>query len=165
MPWDLVYRAMVDEYSFWRREVEDPAIIIITKANAGGRVVEGDAPIARSAIDFIAPMDHIAGTSSGSHSFDAGSRKKAKVARQSSNTSSHPSRDNSGNYTANRSNVELCPDWNAGSCVYSEKDCPKKMKHQCSRCLHNSHGAHKHDEKVGKGGGKSGKQKGRGKSK
>ena len=129
MPWDLVYRVMVDEYSFWRREIEDPAIIIITKANAGGRMVEGDAPIARNPGDFIAPMDHIAGTSSGSGAYDAGSRKKAKLTRSTSNTSSQPSRDTSGNYTSSKSNVGLCPDWNSGSCVYLEKDCPKKLKH------------------------------------
>jgi hypothetical protein len=160
MPWDLVYRAMVDEYSFWRREVEDPSILVITRSNAAGRMVEGDAPVARTSAEHIAPSDNLAGSGTPSVPSGGSPRKRQKHAKVN-----HPARDNAGGYTTSRSMLNLCPPWNAGTCTHLEKDCPQGLKHQCSKCLHNSHGLSNHEDRPSGKGPKGGKPKGKGKGK
>ena len=53
MPWDHVFRSMPDEFAFWKGEVEDPGMLIITGAASGTPQVSGEAPVARR------PQEHI----------------------------------------------------------------------------------------------------------
>ena len=44
-PWDSVWSAAVDDHAFWHRQLEEPALIILTKDGRLTDVVTGEAPI------------------------------------------------------------------------------------------------------------------------
>ena len=53
MPWDYVFLQAPNEFKFWKREVEDPAMLIITKSVTGTPHASGEALVARR------PEEHI----------------------------------------------------------------------------------------------------------
>ena len=58
-PWDYVLRRLPLEYAFWKKEIEDPAILLLTKVAAKSTsVVTQEAPVAR------VPAEHIADVAS-----------------------------------------------------------------------------------------------------
>jgi hypothetical protein len=155
-PWDAVYRQMVEEYAFWRREVEDPAMLILTSSANSALNVAGDAPVATR------PSEHIAAVETYDASHPAGKvAKQSPVAAKKRKMNIHKL-DASGLYTANRSDFSLCPKYQLGTC---SGKCPDSLCHQCSKCLSSHHGLQKHDEAVAKGGGGHGGGKGKGKDK
>ena len=41
-PWDAVFRISVEDQKFWRRELEKPALLVLTKAGRLNEHVDGD---------------------------------------------------------------------------------------------------------------------------
>jgi hypothetical protein len=158
MPWDVVYRQLPLEFAFWRREVEDPAILILTRGSGAGAraAVQGDAPVAERPGDHIAHTDAVAdvrSSSDGNRTTPNAKKAKTKVRGAGAATSA------GGLFTSNRRGNGLCPDWQLGTCA---NPCPHNLQHQCSSCLDNLHGLSTHGQ-VPKGGGKGKKGKDGGK--
>ena len=83
----------------------------------------------------------------------------------------HDQRDGGGNFLSNRKGVKLCPGFQDGTCTERDNynQCLKdpSLRHQCSRCLSQHHGANSPEcpgshTPTGKGKGKKG-GKGKGK--
>jgi hypothetical protein len=147
MQWDLVYRALPDEFGFWKREVEDPSILIITKAlnKSADSIVSGEAPI------VTRNADHISGPDGAVHD------SKTHV-KHGQSPAKRPKHDQQGNQV-NKRGAKLCPGFQNGTC--NEMPCPDGLKHQCSVCLDNRHGSSGHVDKPHGGGKGKGKHKGK----
>ena len=174
-PWNYVWAKMVDDATFWRKEIEEPCVLVLAKTTSLPSMIGGDAPAAssgggtsRSQQQVITP-----GTSSAHYRggdigiSDGPMRKKMRQHNQRS----------SGHLNTNRSGHALCAGFNAGTCLelmpgaqgYKCSRDPNKV-HQCSKCLSTEHGASScnrpaaRQPREGKGH-KSGKGKGKGKPK
>jgi len=167
-PWDFVFRMLPLQFSFWKTEVEDAALLIMTRATPRDEGLTGEAPIASRASEHVAAeMTFLRGRGQAAPGGGAGVTPK-RAAR--SRTRLPPGQrnydiDNRGYHTNNRQGRALCNGFNQGSC--SGHVCPAdpERAHQCAICLDNRHGAHNcfqnPDRQKGKGKGK-GKDKGKG---
>ena len=176
-PWNAVWQRAVQDETFWREEVMEPSLLILTKVAGLNELVAGDATT---------------GSNSGAHASPAHPREDTPApARLSQPASSHQpfrTRNNSrtgrfhhvegGKYTTNRTGYPLCAGYNSGECTQTSQGqwCPHKWDtvHQCDRCL-GSHPSVRcpHTEmptpafvkgkgkNAGKGRGKKGRGKGR----
>ena len=45
-PWDYVWEAAVEDHYFWRREIEEPALLIVARTQSLESLIEGDVDIA-----------------------------------------------------------------------------------------------------------------------
>ena len=119
-PWDWVWGEAIRDLEYWRIELEEPALLMLTRrgSSAPPSSSSAAAPAKRTAIEDHGPA--------------------LKVPRQHSVD---------GNvFRANRKGKRLCDDFNRGTCQsqpYSDS-CPKQQGyvHQCSRCLQPGHGLH-----------------------
>lgn len=136
-PWDLVWLRAVDDVSFWRKELEEPAVLVLTHTASLSSMVHGDAPVehstsAASQHSHVPPPPPAAVRGAPS----VGPRKKAKIHVTNSE----------GLLLQNRSGKDLCPGFQTGACqdtlpgtIQCAKD-PTKW-HQCAKCLAPAHGA------------------------
>ena len=131
--------ALIDDLSWWRVELEEPAFLIATRVIAPNRVLDGDAPVAGggasqaagSATAAVGPM------------IEQVEEQRTSRKRVSQNSRNH-SLGTDGNLTANRRGTKLCPAFQRGQCSEGTGDnCPvdPNAKHQCARCLQPDHGA------------------------
>jgi hypothetical protein len=147
-PWDWVWAEACKDLEFWRVELEEPALLALT----------------RSARSAPASMS-VAGPQPGKRLAMEGNGPALKIARV------HAVDGN--NFKANRKGRNLCMAFNRGECTQGTgTSCPRDsgLAHQCSRCLDATHGANacprsdfpaqKPNKPTGKGGGKSSKGKG-----
>ena len=122
-PWDWVWGEVLTDAHFWRVELEEPALIILSRSI-------GKSP----------SSDNVAQVISGKRWFrgDLHLRPPPKMPK------THDVDGNS--FVSNRRGRKLCDAFNAGACVLNLQDatCPNDgtLVHQCSRCLETSHGAH-----------------------
>ena len=128
MPWDYPLLQLCEDADWWKRELEEPAWMVLTKLSSLNSTVDGDAPISAPATtahpggrlpmaERTQPLD---------------SSQPLRVAKPPKNT--HRVDDN-GLATHNRAGNKLCPDYALGTCQYnSASRCPKGA-HQCPRCL------------------------------
>jgi hypothetical protein len=152
-PWDYVFRKLPLEFSFWKRELEDPAMLIITKAIRAGAPVSGEVPVAKQ------PHDHVADVAS--LVSPGGSGGRANSGNQGNK------RTRAGEKKAKQ--TAACIHFNRGGC--NNSSCP--YDHTCSVCGAHDHGASHHggasNQSPGKSRGKAGRnkgsQKGKGKAK
>lgn len=131
-PWNLVFRRVIADESFWRDQVVEPALLVLTKVAGLNEVVQGDAGV--------------------SHGNQSGGPRETepRVARMSQppQQSIRPRNNNrtgryhqieSGRYTANRTGYTLCSAFNSGECEETLNGlwCSKSsnMVHQCNKCL------------------------------
>ena len=161
-PWDSSWRAGMQDAAFWKREFEEPALLVITKSRSSGGLVEGDAPLAGGSLSA-------ASASEGHHEPPPSAPKRNREARvEKATKTTHKVTD--GAFTHNRANYKICPDFQSGQCTEVDRSgwCIKHAwsVHQCTKCLSDRHGAF-HPNECGKtpgeprGAGRKGKGKGK----
>ena len=108
-PWDYVFRQLSSEFSFWKGEVEDPAMLILTRAVRGqSSVVSGEAPTAPTASAHIADVASLQGAAQTGQARGQPSPKKKLRLPPDQRTHTY---DEAGNNTTNRRGVRLCPEF------------------------------------------------------
>ena len=128
-PWDWVWDQANNASSFWRRELEEPCLLVTSKAAPLQSMLDGDANI----------------------QLDRGNQQRLKRNFEGQqNTRSimvqaermHQVKD--GIYECNRRGTPLCPGWQDGTCTstIAGARCGRdwSQAHQCSRCLSADHG-------------------------
>ena len=165
-PWDWVRREAIKDAMFWRRELEEPCLLILSKITSTQNFVYGDAN--------IQPINGL-----GSQQQNRGQKRNIdeERAHKALYNKAHNVKD--GLYETNRRGAALCPGWQNGTCTetllngfhYCKRD--GSLTHQCSKCLSPDHGADKCNNSKrpkasaapppGKGGGKFKKGGGKGK--
>lgn len=166
-PWNLVLQRAIALESYWREEVVEPAMMVLTKVSGLTDVVEGDARIRPEA---SAPKAE----SSAPSRMAQPPPQQSKLRPRNTNRTGRTHLVEDGKYVANRTGYKVCDDYNQGRCQQQTGWCPTAWDqvHQCSKCL-GQHPAVKcpHDamptpnfiKRSGKGRGKGGGRKGRGK--
>ena len=143
-PWDWVWSEAIKDLEFWRIELEEPALLMLTRGQRSSPATPGPAAgsVKRFSASEIAPQ-----------------AKSARYHNVDGNV-----------FKTNRKGTRLCEDYNRGSCPSAPNSmaCPKHsgFSHQCSRCLEMSHTlvtCPRSDFPAAKPGGKGGKSKGKGK--
>ena len=169
-PWDWVWNAAVNESNFWRMELEEPCLLVISRTTPLQTMLDGDANIGTGQ----APSTPSTPQRGQKRTLDGSSAIRETYTQQER---VHSVKD--GEYTCNRRGTPLCPGWKDGSCTGTATGarCPKDwaLAHQCSKCLSSEHGKHNCNSsatpkpaaqppqgKGGKGKGKGGKSKGKG---
>ena len=137
-PWDAVWHAVVKEETWWRKEFETPAMLIITRINSLQNSLDGDVVLTGTS-----------GSGSAAHRpgpptrAPAAQTQKGKKAKQKQHA---PQRSGTDGMHTNRSGKDFCSDFQNGRCANSTTGCacPKNpaQTHQCSRCLSQGHGAY-----------------------
>jgi len=155
-PWDWVWGEACDDVAFWRVELEEPALLALTR----GRMQPG---LATQNLATPLPTKRVMVTD------DAGPFPKVpKIHSVNGNV-----------FTSNRKGHRICVGYNEGTCMKTSngRRCPKDSGaiHQCNRCLSDGHGAQscprtdhpatKEPPAPRRPGGRGGKGKGRGKGK
>eukprot|EP00435_Cladocopium_sp_Y103_P028948 s1750_g7.t1 len=143
-PWEWVWNQLAQEPDFWHREVEEPCILLLAKTQNLGSLIGEDATVEPSAARHTSsvkrpppppPRDESAMPASAS-----GKRQRGPDIRE------HRLGED-GNFSHNRKGIELCRLWQTGECTDTDRRgcCAKypQRRHQCSKCLSDSHGAHK----------------------
>eukprot|EP00435_Cladocopium_sp_Y103_P052243 s2443_g16.t1 len=133
-PWNMVWARAVSDEGFWREEVVEPCMLILTKITSPGEVLDGDAKVAS------APA-----SSSGQREVTpAPARMTAEKAirPRNANRTGRVHNIQDGKYTHNRTGYAICAGYNSGQCTASTQGiwCSQQWDtvHQCDRCL----GAH-----------------------
>ena len=178
-PWEYVWGKAADDFHYWRKELEDPCLLILTRTRSLGALVDGDVSIADEPAAKRARLAPASTVQKSNWETGLGSSelptKKGKSERLH-NT-------NNGCFTTNRRGVPVCDGFNAGTCTQTtgQNRCaadPTKI-HQCSKCLSVDHPASACTKtpgpppqqpawlssKGGKSGGGKGGEKSKGKSK
>ena len=166
-PWNLVFRRVVADESFWRDQVVEPALLVLTRVTGLGEVIQGDAGV----------LPASTGGPRETEPRPARLTQPAQAIRpRNANRIGRYHQTESGRYTANRTGFSICNAFQSGECNESTGGiwCNKSHGHvhQCDRCL-GSHPSSRcpHQElqvpgfvrNKGKGkskGGKKGKDKG-----
>ena len=168
MPWTHVWRKSVVDSTFWKREVEDPCVLILARAGKLSDMVDGDAPVS-------APLDETVPAEACSRPPPKRSWGGSGEGSRPTKVAKGPKQHNvvNGEFTTNRNGWGLCKDFQTGNCRNSGNCyCPKNrsLAHQCSRCLALDHGSGhpspctatpKESSAVKRASGKGGKGKGR----
>eukprot|EP00439_Symbiodinium_sp_Y106_P066340 s1806_g10.t2 len=134
-PWDFIWRQLVDDYSFWQREVIEPALQLAVRSTSLHQVVEQDAPVATGANSLTAVPSRPAFIE---NPLPKPSPKRPRVERM------HKVGDD-GFLTHNRRGTELCRGYQSGECTECDQRgfCKRnnRLRHQCAKCLSDFHGA------------------------
>ena len=134
-PWNLVIQRAVSDDEFWREEVIEPGMMVLTKVSGLNDYVEGDAKIGLYSSSQSSGVPAHADASLGVRSQSSGVKPRP---RKQSRTGRHHAVEN-GVYTANRTGYALCDAYNKDQCGNAVNGCwcPSKWDHvhQCSRCL------------------------------
>ena len=165
-PWDWVWEQAVNSTAFWRRELEEPCLIVTSKAAPLQSMIDGDVNV-QTDRQYPGQQRGLKRSFEGQQQARSALTQVEKV---------HNVKD--GVFESNRCGTPLCPGWQTGTCTesISGSRCAKDWSyaHQCSRCLSSEHGRDqcpstsdpKPASQPPKGGGKSkGKFKGGGKGK
>ena len=167
-PWNYTWQKALSFDSFWREEVVEPSMLLLTKVAGMNDVVDDDAKVVSSTATSSHPRQEPS----------APARMTEPDMRAHPRTSSRTGRYHQvqdGRYVVNRTGHRLCSGFNDGTCTEVTGGIWCKhvwdQVHQCSRCL-GSHGAHQcpHKEmpvpnflkQKGKPKGGKGKRKGKG---
>ena len=143
-PWDHVWRLLCSEQSFWKEEVEEPALLVLARTGKLHEMLDNDAPIATSTGARGSSPTKRQGTP------HAGTPPPSK--RQQQQLARQHNIGADGMHTTNRRGVRLCHGWNAGTCTASDSNgrCSsnKQYAHQCAKCLSIEHGANSCSKEV-----------------
>jgi hypothetical protein len=172
-PWNWVWQQASKDVEFWKDQLEDGAIQILTHTKSLGAFLDGDAPVVGAArgTKRTADIHHV------SDAQDVGNGRPAREPKEPKKAPKNPDRnvDNSvikdGKYQCNKRGTSICYGYNDGSCKGTgAQPCLKvsSRTHQCHICLGahsatdcpkgSSSSASKQERKRG-----AGKGKGRGK--
>ena len=130
-PWDWVWSQLAEnEHSFWRKEVEEPSMLVLARSGKLTDMVDSDAPV------------------SGQPNAQQGSKRAAsiheggqEVKRRNAAVERVHNVDSSGHFTTNRRGTTICVDFNKNACSGTGGRCPRSHGHQCSKCLSPDHTA------------------------
>ena len=135
-PWNLVYQRGINMEVYWREEVIEPAMMVLTKVSSLGDVVDGDAKIR---------ADPGAASSAREPSASAPARliqhqpAAPKLRPRNPNRTGRHHSVQDGKYTSNRTGYTICQSYNEGRCEPTAAGgwCTVTWDsvHQCSRCL------------------------------
>ena len=166
-PWGCALQAAMDETNWWRSELEEPALLALTKSQALGQLIAGDAAVAN--MHPSRPSHHVMGAAAGAARSPSGAPPAKKQKKAGKGEQAH-NLDANGRCTTNRQGALLCPGYQDGTCSSMGARCRAGVN-QCNICLIKQHGAKGHGQSgqgKGAGGGKGhggGKKGGRGKGK
>lgn len=183
-PWEYCWRKGLSDTEWWNEQFHEPAKLMRDHLISIGEVVKGDAAVA-------APGDLTAAKGRDDyqvrgHAGTASSQlpqpvrlptvpvlpdgwtvppppKRPRVRGREHSVSE-------GLYTTNRAGIQLCHEWQKGTCTETKapNKCPHGPRvHQCAKCLSDQHGADacqatpRAPSQNGKSGGKKGKGKGK----
>ena len=124
--WDGVWRAAVGDTDFWRRQFEEPALLLKVHISTPGSAISGEAPVGTDTA--TAPPKRVRPRPDAEHG-----EPPAKVHKVSD-----------GHYTHNRRGRKLCGAFQTGQCPLGPQLlCPSGSvaAHQCSKCLFPTHGS------------------------
>ena len=160
-PWDYVFLAAARDSEFWKDELEDPALQVVTKTRALGIALDSDAPIA--ALNQAHLSLHTPGGSGSAGSWEQSQGGRSPGGQQvgGRGTRPHPPFDDprpppkksknahnvtgSGDdvvYATNRAGRALCPRWQKeGRCPTTSQGGCDLGAHQCAKCLQRDHGS------------------------
>lgn len=169
-PWDSVWSASVKDGEFWRREFEEPALLVLTHVGRMQDMVSGEAPVAQTVASSSAGSPSMAPTGNVQPPRQPPPAKRKKTNTFDEQAPKHHKVGQDGLFTHNRSGKPLCLDFQSGACTRGNGNrCPKSSAHvhQCNRCLDIRHGGHMCQATPqapgGSGNRKGGKGKGKGK--
>eukprot|EP00435_Cladocopium_sp_Y103_P056506 s702_g19.t1 len=132
-PWNLVWAKAVADETFWREEVNEPSMLILTKITTTTDMVEGDAKVGSSPAAASNQRETAPVPARATADKPVGPRNTNRTGRV------HNTQD--GKYTHNRTGYALCSGFNAGTCSASTQGvwCSHQWDtvHQCDRCLGN----------------------------
>ena len=161
-PWDGVWAAVIRDVDFWRREFEEPAILVLSRSGRLQDLVSGDTPTGGAALS--AESSQLPQRQSGAR---PEKRQRAQKGEETgaAQQSSKVHRVASGVFTHNRRNQPLCADFQQGRCQRGVGSaCPvnQGQMHQCNKCLDVRHGGAECQQTPRPPSGKKGKGKGKG---
>ena len=134
-PWDFSLHAVTMDAEWWRKHVEEPAILVIAKVKSLATVMAQDHNANGLQPPPRNPTRHA--EEWGASDYQQPPAKKARGAFKQHNV-------HNGVYSTNRGNVPLCEGWNDGSCTQTGRQnrCGRDWykAHQCSGCLSSDHG-------------------------
>ena len=138
-PWDYVWKMLLNDAAFWRKEVEDLSMLILNKVTNASSHVTGESPISLTPGGLAVPTPPPPQRSS------KGGGTVSNRDRPAPKTRKHNLKAD-GNYATNRSGVPLCVGWQDGTCTESAPGThiclrDRRSVHQCSKCLDGNHGA------------------------
>ena len=125
-PWEWVWAQAVLDAAFWRQELEEPCLLVLTRTASLGAMVDGDAAVAGSLPPPPAQPRERTQREHTERRVRGGSARAAKVHKVSGDV-----------YEANRNGTTFCPEFLAGGCTDKIGRCPKdpSLAHQCNKCL------------------------------
>ena len=143
-PWDYAWARAVEDFHWWRSELEEPCLLILTRTRSLAAMVDGDVEInaepeakRRKGGGSGAQDVQKSGWESGYGSQEL-SLKNSKFHERQHNVSN-------GAHVTNRRGVVLCNDFNLGTCTETigQNRCKKEPNkiHQCSKCFSLDHPA------------------------
>ena len=165
-PWNGAWLKAANHESFWREEVIEPAMLILTKVAGLNDMVEGDAAVKGASVPQN-PRD----TQMGPSRMATTPASSVQPRTRKENRSGRIHQVEEGKYTKNRTGYRLCDGFQTGDCQQTSNGiwCPQQwdVVHQCSKCLgnHPAKSCHHKDLQVPGFVKKAEKGKGRGKSK
>lgn len=136
--WEHVWGCCLQNHAFWKREVEDPALLIAARAFDLDDMLDGDAPVGRSSTHARA-VEALTKKRKPEDDRQSGQSKRPKVRRNHHNVSD-------GKLYTNRRGRLMCAGFQDNTCTSTLPGtsicaADKKSAHQCSMCLGLDHGA------------------------
>ena len=133
-PWNLVFQRAVQDDAFWREEVVEPGVMVLTKISGLNEQVTGDAPIkGEAASSSTGPQQLLQQVQPPPAALG-----ETKIRpRKDSRGGRHHQVEN-GKYVVNRTGHPLCDEFNTGQCSTGNNGwCGVQWNkvHQCNRCL------------------------------
>ena len=132
-PWNYVWQVVIGDEGFWRDEVTEPGMLILTKVANVGEMVEGDGSVDRQAPgagprETQPAPNRLAEVPSGSGHHPRNANRTGRFHRVEG-----------GKYLSNRTGYKICESYNAGQCTETSQGvwCQhnRDTVHQCDRCL------------------------------
>ena len=171
-PWNLVWMKAASDETFWREEVNEPALLILAKVTQATELVDGDARV--NAASAHGDLREVRPTPARLATPQDVDRQRGLRPRNANRTGRvHNIAD--GKYTHNRTGYKLCAEFQTEQCKDTTQGvwCAHQWDtvHQCNKCLGTHPGARcphsemqtpsfvRKSEGKGKGKGKKGKGK------
>ena len=140
-PWKWVWSVAHTDMQFWKDQLEDPAMLVLTRTKSQGAVLDGDAQVAGAAPPPKRPKTGDLHHNYPPPQLSVEGGKGGKGGK--GNTKTHIA---NGVHTRNRSDKELCQGFDEGTCTQTQGEnlCSHTTSrvHQCHFCLQASHGGH-----------------------
>ena len=142
-PWKWVWSEALVDLRFWKMELEDPALLIMTRTRATGNFIDGDATVAGAAGARHDGGDlHHGGSSAPPPRRQLGDR-DPPINKRKERKPDNQAAISDGKYTATRQGIQLCRAFNEGTChgTNSQGRCKQNPSraHQCWFCLNSAH--------------------------